>query len=782
MTDTDLPEPVDVKPRGLSVVWLMPLAATVVAGYVVWHSYASQGPLITVDFPSAKGIESGKTVLRYRDMQVGLVEDLSFAPGLRSVEAHIRLKKDIAEYVDEGAEFWLVQPQVSARGVTGLDTVLSGVYIQGNWDGDIGPATDYFTARETAPLMTFGEEGARIRLRASGGNQLSAGAPVLFNGVEVGRLGAPTLSDSGAYVTIDAFIKAPHDMRLTTNTRFWDSSGVSLELGAGGVSVNVDSLAALVEGGVSFGTVVSGGDPVDAGHIYEVFNGEKEARANAFEGAAGVAFPVSVLLEDDVAGLVVGSVVRFQGMKIGEVTAISGFANPEDLGGTVQLLVDFTINPARLGLAAPQEGETIQDQIADRVASGLRARLASEGLLGQTVVLELVALDDAPEGVLRTDVTTLPLIPSSESVMADPSESLDGLVGRVSSLPIEDLMGSAIDALDAVAQLATNPELQQIPANANGLLTDARGLVGAPETQEAFAALQAASADLRSVTERLAASDGIDAVLSAMERSPELMDDIGAFTATLPSLSTNLDAISQTIAALPLEAAGEDAAAALAALDGMLNAEGADELMPGLVRTAASLETLLGTLEQSDVAAQLTETTAGAGELIAELRASNTQVQALLQDAGAFTKDLRTLELAPLAQELTSLTQRVEGLLSAPGVDDLPRALSRTLTEIEGITADLRQGGAVEALNGALRSAQNTMTSVDSATRQVAPLVGRLNALAASLEGVVADYASGSRLHGDVRAAVNEVTRAADSFRSLARTIERNPNSLITGR
>lgn len=782
MPETDLPEPAEVRSSGLSVVWLMPLLAVAVAGYVVWQTYANQGPLITVSFSSASGIKADETQLRFRDMQVGLVEGLDFADDLRSINVHIRLDQKIAPYVDEGAEFWLVEPRVSARGVTGLDTVLSGVYIQGNWDGEPGLAASEFTALDQPPLITFGDEGTRLQLRAAAGHRLSAGAPVLFNGVEVGRLGTPTLSDSGAYVTIDAFIETPHDARLTTNTRFWDSSGVSLDLGAGGISVNFDSVATLLEGGVSFDTLVSGGNSILPGHIYQVFPSEDAARAHVFDGTAGVAYPVSVLLDEDVEGLAVGAPVRFQGLKIGEVTAVSGYMDDEMPEAGVRLLVDFTVNPARLGLARPEEGQTVQDQMAQLVENGLRARLASEGLLAQTVVVDLVIDEEDAPATLRLDKTALPLIPATASVLIDPDESFDGLIERFNNLPIETLMDSAIDALDAVAQVARDPELRQIPTNANALLTDARAIVGSSETQEAVAALQTAAVNLQTLTDRIMESEGLESALAAMTRSDAVMQDIAVFTEALPAITANVQTLTETLAALPLADVGQNAASALSTLNTMISAEGTKTLIPTLTSAVASLDAFLVILEDGEVAIKLSETVAGADELIAELRASNTELQQVLVSAGVFADGLQELDLSQLATELTALSQRASGLLAAPGVEDLPAALNGTLQEAQAILAELRAGGAVESLNSALDAAESSLNSVETAAAQVAPLVSRFNALASSLDALVADYASGSRLHGDLRDAISQISDAAESFRSLARSIERNPNSLITGR
>lgn len=771
-----IPEPAPAPHGRFSLVWLMPLFALMIAGFVLFQNFANQGPVITVQFPQVAGVEVGNTTLRFRDVTVGVVEATRFAPGLRSVEVDIRLDKDIAPYVDEGASFWLVEPQVTARGVTGLDTVLSGVYIAGNWDGDAGTLQYRFEARDIPPLIRFGDEGTRIVLRTASGNQMTAGAPVLFNGVTVGRLGDPVLSETGAQVTFDAFIEAPHDARLSTATRFWNSSGISLDINTGGVSVNVESLAALVEGGVSFGTLVTGGRAIGPGHVFEVFDSERLARSNVIDGD-GAAFPMSVLLDDGVTGLVTGAAVQFQGIQVGQVVAMTAFANPDDPTGNIRLLADLDLRATRMGL---QSDEDVVAQLDELVAQGLRARAASSGFLGQTVILELVMVDDAVPAQIITDTTTHPLLPSIDAVLSDPSESIDGLIGRVGSLPIEQLMQSAIDTLDSINAITTSADAQSIPRNANQLLEEARGLIG-EDTQQALTDLQTAAANLRTVSEALN-SDSITSAMAALDRSDAISADIATFAQGLPALSAQLQSVITTLSELPLSDMGTTANSAIGSLDQLLSTEAAGSLLPNINAVAEGLNQLVIEFDEAGLIESYGAVGTEAELLLEELDASNAALQVILSDVGALTETLPQVQVDALADSLDQLMQRLSAVLAAPGIDDIPAELAQTLAELRSLSQELRTGGAVANLNAALDTANGTLTTINTAAEQVPGLVSRLNAMATSLDSTISDYSSNSRLYGEMRSAVAEISRAAESIRSLARAIERNPNSLITGR
>lgn len=577
----NLPSPQrELRSRRPSVIWLMPLLALAVSAGVVWNNYASKGPLITITFKSASGISAGTTEVRIRDLRVGIVESVGFSDGMAAVEAQVRIDKTIARYVDTEAEFWLVEPKVTARGVSGIGTLLSGVYIAANWDGKEGISADRFVALEVPPLASFGEEGTRIVLRARAGGQLAAGAPVLTSGIEVGRIGQPTLSTSGTTVTMEAFILKPYDERLTTNARFWDASGLSFNVGAQGVALKIDSLAALLEGGVTFGTPVTGGDPVPDGHVFDVFASESVARADAFEADASPDISVSIMLDTDVNGLGLDTIVRFRGVKVGEVEDVVGVAAEDGGEGPVRLRVDLRLSPARLGLPRNMLHEEIKERLDTRVANGLRARVGSEGLFGQTVILELISLPSQPTAEITLSPDGRMMLPTAPAAVADADSGVNGLVTRISNLPIEELMTAATQALGNISKL----------------------------------------------------------------------------------------------------------------------------------------------------------------------------------------------------------TGTAEGVLAADGMDRIPGTIDQTLQEVRSLVSAIREGGAIDNLNTTLRSADSALKSIDSAASTLPALAKRLNEAADGLQAVVSGYDSDSRFYNDIRGVLRDISTTAESFRSLARSIERNPNSLLLGR
>lgn len=683
MTMENLPTPDMNRPKPrLSWIWLMPLMAVFIALAVLWQVYSERGRLIVVTFPTAEGIEAGQTPVRYRDLDIGIVESLGFSEGLASIEVGIRVDQNIAPYVDEDASFWIVRPKVSARGITGLNTVLSGAHIEGSWDGTPGIEASRFSGLDAAPLAPPGAQGAHIILRARSGGNLVSGAPVLFNGISVGWIGDPILSEDGLTITRDAFIEAPYHEHLYSASRFWDSSGASLDINATGVTLNLDSIAALLEGGVTFATMMTGGQEIEDGHVFDVFESQREARANALE-LGGTRLEISALLDPETIGLSVGSVVRYGSAKVGEIIAITGYRDVAVDDNEAKLLIEMEIVPARLNVAEDLTESDMLAALDERVQAGLRLRVGREGILGQRRILEFVEDRDASVESIVTDITPTPLVPTVDAApRSDVPESFNGLVARISDLPIEDLMNSAIEALDSVTGLAGSPDARELPANANSFVSEARDLIGSEDIVQALADFRVAASDLRDLSETVSQSEGLATLLTALEASDTIGANISTFSERLPGIADDVEEI---------------------------------------------------------------------------------------------TAEIKSVPFTELAKSLDSLTQRIEGVLNADGIEDLPVSLRDTLSELQGALSDLRDGGAVDNLN-------QTLAAVQEASGNVPDLVDRLDRVSVTLQDTLGGYAQGSRFQVELTGAIRDISEAADALRSLARKIERNPSSLISGR
>ncbi|MCA0994412.1 MlaD family protein [Alloyangia pacifica] len=683
--------------RNLSLVWLVPLAAIAVTLFIAWQSFAERGALIEITFENAAGITAEETTIRYRDVIIGTVEEVEFAGDLATVEVKARIDRNVVDSLPSDAEFWVVRPEVSASGISGLSTVLSGVYIEAGFTPQEGAGgTTKFRGLDETPLVRPGVKGTRITIRAEDGTQLSPGAPIFYQGIEVGRIETPRLLERGNGVAVDAFIEAPNDRRITTATRFWDTSGFSVNFGPSGLNLSVGSVAALIRGGLAFDTVVSGGNPVPAGYAFDLYDDEESARDSLFSETISNAVELTAEFDESVRGLEVGSAVTYRGLRIGRVTEIGAFIDGEGEEQSVRLRTTLSIDPRALGLdeEAPQ-AETIAF-LSNAVKNGLRARLASQNLFSQSLVVELAEIPDAAPATFGIFAQDAPLIPSVPSDLPDVTATAEGLFQRINDLPVEDLMDQAIDTLSSIESFAANPRLRDAPDAVIGLVEDARGLLGSDETQAIPGELRGAVADLRGVIEDMRNAGAITQLVSALEAA---------------------------------EAAAE---------------------------------------EVTSVAGSVEESAAG--------------VPGLIEDLRALTQKATALDLESFVAEAGEFLDGAGKFVDQDSTRQLPSDLSAMLQEAQGALAELRAGGVVENTNATLASARDAAAAVEEAVATLPELSARIQRLVAEAESVISGYDGQSAFNRQTVSALREVQSAAEALNKLARSIERNPNSLLFGR
>ena len=104
----------------LSPVWIVPLVAILIGLWLVYDNYAQRGPLITLEMPSAEGIEAGKTLIKTRNVEVGRVESVRLSDDLSHTVITARMSHDAERMLNEGSNFWVVKPRIGREGISGL--------------------------------------------------------------------------------------------------------------------------------------------------------------------------------------------------------------------------------------------------------------------------------------------------------------------------------------------------------------------------------------------------------------------------------------------------------------------------------------------------------------------------------------------------------------------------------------------------------------------------------------------------------------------------------------
>lgn len=859
----------------VSIIWIVPVLALIVALGVAWQSFAQRGVLIEIMFENAAGVTPGETSVRYRDVVIGHVENVEFTSDLTKVVVSARVDRTVAPFLDEEAKFWVVRPQVSAEGVTGLSTVLSGVYITGAWDTSAGAAYTRFEGLDAPPLTNPNEKGTRIQLRTTGGKVMSSGSPIYFRGVKVGRTEEPKLDETGSAVLVDAFIEAPHDSLLSTATRFWDLSAFSVSFGSEGLKLDVGSFATLVGGGVSFNSFVSGGTPIEAGHVYDLYPGESAARDNAFSPVSTNTMNFLAVFEGGVQGLEAGAAVEYEGLKIGEVEGLSAYMVEDGDTVGVRQRVILKIEPERLGLDPRDSEDDVIDFFDTVTQVGVRARLAKASLITSALIVELARVPDAPPATVDRDAEPYPQLPTATSSIPNLDATLEGVMRRVNRLKIEDFIQQAIDTMASIESLARDPDTRAVPASFNSLLGDARAIVGSDAAKALPQDLSDAIAALRKTVDELNSSGVVaqldetlksaysaaDTLTSAAEVVPGLVDDLEALTkklqaveigamvasatrvldnadtvianealrtlptelnatveqlrqtiasvndsglvtkigntvdsagsaatsittaaANVPELVDDLRGVAQKVQALQVEALVASVNRVLDSADTILSTEATQALPAEIDATLSALRETVEQVNRDNLVAQLSSTVKAAGEAAANISEGSKALPQVMEDIRAVAAKVDSLPIEEVVNSANRLIEDIDRVVGTEAARELPASLNGALDQLRTILAHLNEGGAVENVNETLASVQGASRSVQEAAANLPELARRIDTLVGRASALVAAYGDRSDFNADVRTAIRDFRDAARSIAALARAIERNPNSLLFGR
>lgn len=465
MADPDpLPPPAEPKVERrrwrLSPIWLVPLIAALIGAWIAWKSWSETGPMIRISFRHAEGLEPGKTPIRYKHLEMGVVQSIELAPDLQQVIVHARMNAGAGRFLHDDTRFWIVQPHLGVDQISGLQTLISGVYV--GMDIGRGEATRRdFVGLDEVPAVEINAPGRYFVLRAAGRRGLSNNSPVMHRQIPVGRVVDIDLTEDAGAVEIRIFVEAPYDRLVTSNTLFWNASGVSAELTGEGVAVRLESLASLISGGIGFGPAegLPPGAAVAEDHRFALAESRAEAQQNRYTERERF----RLLFDGSVRGLREGASVELNGIPIGRVLDVHLELDTDTLEFHTPVTIELTVDRIAVGdrAADAEQRERVLEQMVER---GLRARLQSGNLLTGSRFVELVMLDDAePAGIDRSG--PLPRLPTVPARLDELSQRLSELLGRIEDLPLEAIGENLEQTLAGSRRLANAPELERMLAD-----------------------------------------------------------------------------------------------------------------------------------------------------------------------------------------------------------------------------------------------------------------------------------------------------------------------------
>jgi paraquat-inducible protein B len=516
-----LPEPHVEKARGWlpSLVWLIPLLAALIGVALVAKSIIDQGETVTVSFRSGDGLEPGKTKVKYKDVDIGLVRSISLSRDLSKVLVTIEMSKGASRFTSADSRFWVVRPRIGASGVSGLGTLLSGAYI-GVDAGKSEDTSKEFTGLEKPAQVAGDEKGSKYTLHSDTLGSIDVGSPIFYRRIQVGQVTSFDLDEKGRGVKMGVFIAAPYDQYVGKNTRWWHASGVDVRLDSSGFKVNTQSLAAVLVGGIAFESM-TGQKPDTVAAAGTNFPLAAD-QASALREPDGAPITTVLYFDQSLRGLSPGAPVDFRGIVLGEVRSVGVEFDPVKKSFRMPVTVDMY--PARLGrsfqkMIADDQDRNAGPLVLERmVSNGLRGQLRTGNLLtGQLYV----ALDFFPNAAkVKVDMAQYPMeVPTVPNSLDELQTQLSSIARKLDKVPFEDIGKNLRDTLKSANALFKQLDSQVVPEMKDTLGAARQTFSTADQLLQKDSPVQS---DLREALQQLTQTmQSLNALSDYLERHPE---------------------------------------------------------------------------------------------------------------------------------------------------------------------------------------------------------------------------------------------------------------------
>lgn len=505
------PSAVVRKRKGFQLVWVIPIVAALVGGWLWYRALQDKGPEITITFATADGLEAGKTKIKFKDLEIGEVTTVALAENMEHIVASAELVHGAERYLTDQTRFWVVRPRIGAGGISGLGTIVSGAYIAADVSLS-GAPVEHYTGLEEPPSRPANAEGLRVKLRSDSLGSISTGTSITHLQIKMGDVEGYTYLRDEEMIEFDLYIEPEYADLVRTNTRFWSASGFDVTLGTDGFDIHADSIESILMGGIAFGSAPGEkpGPAATKGHRFTLYDSKSEAAEISNDPRRTIAY-----FNESVSGLSAGSPVEFQGIVIGKVLEVSVSANRST--GEYQIPVLLETYPDRLMVTDEAENESHGVILGRLVERGLRAQLGPANLITGARGILVDLHPDTPATLVGQHTEGIPEIPTIPSTGEALTKMLDELPEIVSNL--NETVGTVADLVSSPRTTETLDSINSAAAKLDDLLQGSDTAVSL--IAESLPAMQAQLAD--TLHELALSMRSLTNLTDYLERHPEAL-------------------------------------------------------------------------------------------------------------------------------------------------------------------------------------------------------------------------------------------------------------------
>ncbi len=466
----EIPEVEVVKSERLNIsVWFVPIVAILISLWLVYRYFSQLGPEITIEFPASYGLKAKQSQIKFRDVPIGVVTKISLKPGGKGVIVTATINKDAKQFLNTTTRFWIVKPRIDKTGITGLETLVSGSYIEIYAEAN-GSYRDKFVGSKEPYLDEENIQGKYFKLISTKSYDLEVGSLVYCKNIVVGEVKQVKLSQDGSYVEFDVFVQDPYHKLINQDTKFWNMSKFQTSFSGGKLDFFVASTSQLIYGAIAFNppTKKIKPNPLTKQH-YRLFGSFEETQFDKMDPFSGNIRSYQMYFNQAADKLKIGAPVKFFGFKIGEVVNIESWFDSKDQNIKSIVLADLD-----LSLFGSDQNVSLKN-FQNLLSNGLQAELVEQNLLFDSFYIELKSTKTPQKIVQAKPYDILPTKPIKSTKI---KEQIDKLLKSLTMLlntntkPLHDILTNLNTVIINLNSIVSQNELNQLPKQLNTSLIE----------------------------------------------------------------------------------------------------------------------------------------------------------------------------------------------------------------------------------------------------------------------------------------------------------------------